>query len=211
MPAWVTCASRPPRCTPTRPRPSCFPFPTTHSPAAAILVASSSPLDQFIVNHPEYFFGQPAESGLVNPNNLAILADHLRCAAFELPFERAAPEFGGAAAAGEILDYLESESVLHTSGGRYHWMAEHFPAECRVTQPAGGFVLWVELPPEVDSVRLFEAARAHGIAIAPGTMFTHTGRYRNFIRLNCGHPMTAKLELAVARLGELVRQQGATV
>jgi DNA-binding transcriptional MocR family regulator len=84
-------------------------------------------------------------------------------------------------------------------------VAEHFPAQCRVTQPAGGFVLWVELPPEVDSVRLFEAARAHGIAIAPGTMFTHTGRYRNFIRLNCGHPMTTKLELAVERLGELVK------
>jgi DNA-binding transcriptional MocR family regulator len=87
-------------------------------------------------------------------------------------------------------------------------VAEHFPAECRVTQPAGGFVLWVELPPKVDSVRLFESARTHGIAIAPGTMFTHTGRYRNFIRLNCGHPMTAKLELAVARLGELVRASG---
>ena len=86
-------------------------------------------------------------------------------------------------------------------------VAEHFPAQCRVTQPAGGFVLWVELPPQVDSVRLFEAARAHGIAIAPGTMFTHTGRYRNFIRLNCGHSMTMKLELAVARLGELIRAQ----
>jgi DNA-binding transcriptional MocR family regulator len=86
-------------------------------------------------------------------------------------------------------------------------VAEHFPAECRVTQPAGGFVLWVELPPLVDSVQLFEAARATGIAIAPGTMFTHTDKYRSFIRLNCGHPMTAKLELAVARLGELVRAQ----
>lgn len=65
-------------------------------------------------------------------------------------------------------------------------------------------MLWVELPPEVDSVALFAAARAQGIALAPGSMFTNTGRYRNFIRLNCGHPMTAKLELAVAQLGELV-------
>jgi DNA-binding transcriptional MocR family regulator len=86
-------------------------------------------------------------------------------------------------------------------------VAEHFPAECRVTQPAGGFVLWVELPPEVDSVRLFEAARDQGIAIGPGPMFSNTGRYRNFIRLNCGHPMTSRLELAVARLGDLVRGQ----
>jgi DNA-binding transcriptional MocR family regulator len=86
-------------------------------------------------------------------------------------------------------------------------VAEHFPAECRLTQPAGGFVLWVELPPEVDSVRLFQAARVQGIAIGPGPMFSNTGKYRNFIRLNCGHPMSARLELAVARLGELVRAQ----
>jgi DNA-binding transcriptional MocR family regulator len=86
-------------------------------------------------------------------------------------------------------------------------VAEHFPAQCRLTQPAGGFVLWVELPPQVDSVRLFEAARDQGIAIGPGTMFSSSGKYRNFIRLNCGHPMTARLELAVARLGELVRAQ----
>ena len=86
-------------------------------------------------------------------------------------------------------------------------VAQHFPSECRLTQPSGGFVLWVELPPQVDSVRLFEAARDHGIAIGPGPMFSNSGRYRNFIRLNCGHPMTARLELAVARLGELVRAQ----
>src|SRR5439155_13020204 len=99
------------------------------SPAVALLVATSSPLDQFIVTHPDYFFGQSPESGLVNPNNLTILADHLRCAAFELPFEQESPQFGRAAGCGEILDFLEAEAVLHSSGGRYHWMAEHFPAE----------------------------------------------------------------------------------
>jgi DNA-binding transcriptional MocR family regulator len=86
-------------------------------------------------------------------------------------------------------------------------VAEHFPEGCRLTQPAGGFVLWVELPQEVDSVRLFEAARAHGIAIAPGSMFTTTDRYRHFIRLNCGHALGSRLQLAVAQLGELVRAQ----
>jgi DEAD/DEAH box helicase domain-containing protein len=98
-------------------------------PAAAVLVASSSPLDQFIVNHPDYFFGQPPESGLVNPNNLTILADHVRCAAFELPFDSEAPLFGQDTACGEILSFLKGEGLVHGSGGRYHWMAEHFPAE----------------------------------------------------------------------------------
>ena len=86
-------------------------------------------------------------------------------------------------------------------------VAEHFPEGCRITQPAGGFVLWVELPEGVDSVRLFEAARAHDIAIGPGPMFSSSDKYRNFIRLNCGHPMSARLELAVAQLGKLVRAQ----
>ncbi len=85
-------------------------------------------------------------------------------------------------------------------------VAEHFPAGCRITQPEGGFVLWVELPEQVDSVELFELARDHQIAIAPGPMFTNTGKYRNFIRLNCGYPFTPRLELAVAKLGELIRQ-----
>jgi DNA-binding transcriptional MocR family regulator len=85
-------------------------------------------------------------------------------------------------------------------------VAEHFPEGCKLTQPAGGFVLWVELPPQVDAVRLFELAREQRIAIAPGPMFTNTTRYRNFIRLNCGNLWTRRLELAVVQLGQLARQ-----
>jgi len=85
-------------------------------------------------------------------------------------------------------------------------VAEHFPAGCRLTQPAGGFVLWVELPPQVDGVRLFELAREARIAIAPGPMFTNSGKYRNFIRLNCGHALTPRLELALAKLGDLAKR-----
>jgi DNA-binding transcriptional MocR family regulator len=85
-------------------------------------------------------------------------------------------------------------------------VAEHFPAGCRITQPAGGFVLWVELPPQVDGVRLFELARDAHIAIAPGPMFTNSGKYRNFIRLNCGHALTPRLELAIAKLGDLAKR-----
>jgi DNA-binding transcriptional MocR family regulator len=83
---------------------------------------------------------------------------------------------------------------------------EHFPPGCRLTQPEGGFVLWVELPQGVDGVQLFQAARAQRIAIAPGPMFTNTGRYQNFIRLNCGHPWTGRMDAAVARLGRLIEE-----
>lgn len=81
---------------------------------------------------------------------------------------------------------------------------EHFPEGCRLTAPEGGFVLWVELPSQVDSVELFRAAREQNIALAPGPMFSASGRFSNFVRLNCGHPWSTRMDLAVARVGELV-------
>lgn len=97
--------------------------------AAAVLVASSNPLDQYIITHPEYFFGRSPESGLVNPDNLLILANHLKCAAFELPFtERDA--FGlPLDATQELLGLIEEDGLLHHAAGRWHWTSEGFPAE----------------------------------------------------------------------------------
>jgi DNA-binding transcriptional MocR family regulator len=76
-----------------------------------------------------------------------------------------------------------------------------FPEGTRITRPAGGFVLWVELPAKVDSLELFRRARDQRIGIAPGPMFTTTKRYSNCIRIGCGHPWTAKLEMALMRIG----------
>ncbi|WP_213996892.1 DEAD/DEAH box helicase [Tepidanaerobacter syntrophicus] len=95
--------------------------------SVSILVASSSPLDQFIINHPEYFFESSPEHGLINPDNLYILVSHIKCAAFELPFVDG-ETFGGENI-NEILAFLENERILRHVGGRWHWMAESFPAE----------------------------------------------------------------------------------
>jgi DEAD/DEAH box helicase domain-containing protein len=95
--------------------------------SAAILVASSSPLDQFLVNHPEYFFEGSPENGLINPDNLLIVVNHIKCAAFELPF-RAGEMFGSYAPA-DALDYLAEVGLLHEVGGTFHWMADSYPAE----------------------------------------------------------------------------------
>jgi DEAD/DEAH box helicase domain-containing protein len=95
--------------------------------SVAILVASSAPLDQYIIHHPEYFFERPPESGVINPNNLVILMSHLKCAAFELPFE--ATERFGLDATIELLEYLEEHNVLHRQNGRYYWTSEVYPAE----------------------------------------------------------------------------------
>jgi DEAD/DEAH box helicase domain-containing protein len=95
--------------------------------SVAVLVASSNPLDQYIVNHPEYFLNQPPEMGLINPENIHILISHLQCAAFELPFG-AAEQFGGHDVS-QILDYLSERGFIHKAGNKWHWTSEAYPAD----------------------------------------------------------------------------------
>jgi len=95
--------------------------------ALSLFIATSDPLDQYMVGHPDYFFGQSPESGLVNPDNLLVMMDHIKCAAFELPFRDGEP-FGTVPVA-EMLEYLGEERVLHHARDRWHWMSEAFPAE----------------------------------------------------------------------------------
>ena len=95
--------------------------------SAAVLVGSSAPLDQFIVNHPDYFFSKSPEKALINPDNLTILINHIECAAFELPFQDG--ETFGRADIGEILKYLEEEKILHHSKEKWYWTSEAYPAD----------------------------------------------------------------------------------
>lgn len=97
--------------------------------AAAVMVASASPLDQFLAHHPEYFFERSPEQALVNPDHLLILLEHLRCAMFELPFQKGE---GFGSLSGEIVDeylqFLLSNSEAHLSNEKYYWMADQYPA-----------------------------------------------------------------------------------
>jgi DEAD/DEAH box helicase domain-containing protein len=95
--------------------------------SVAVLIASALPLDQYLITHPRYFFGQPVEQALLDPDNLAVLANHLTCAAFELPFERGEP-FGTFSDVEAVLDALAEEDVLYRSNGRYTWIGEGYPA-----------------------------------------------------------------------------------
>jgi DEAD/DEAH box helicase domain-containing protein len=95
--------------------------------SVAVLVASSTPLDQYIVNHPEYFLNQPPEMGLINPENIHILLSHLQCATFELPFG-ADERFGGHDVS-EILEYLAERGFIHNAGNRWHWTNDSYPAD----------------------------------------------------------------------------------
>ena len=97
--------------------------------AAAVMVASASPLDQFLAHHPEYFFERSPEQALVNPDHLLILLEHLRCAMFELPFQKGE---GFGALSGETIDeylqFLISNNEAHASQDKVYWMADQYPA-----------------------------------------------------------------------------------
>jgi DEAD/DEAH box helicase domain-containing protein len=109
--------------------------------SAAVLVASSAPLDQFVVRNPSYFFDAPPEHALINPDNLHILVDHVKCAAFELPFTTS--EEYGKHNVQEVLGVLEESGLVHRTGGpddggrvladppegTWQWTNESYPAD----------------------------------------------------------------------------------
>src|SRR5437660_672667 len=97
------------------------------SGSVGVFVASSSPLDQFIVRHPEYFLGTDPEEGLIDPDNLLLLAAHLQAGLFELPFME--DERLGAADVEELLKLFEEDGSATRSAGRWFWSRQAFPAE----------------------------------------------------------------------------------
>ena len=94
--------------------------------SAAVLIASVSPTDQYLVNHPEYFFSRSPESAYVDPDNIYLLTDHLKCAVFELPF-REGESLGGDVT--PLLEMLEEEGVIRHAGDTWYWSDRGYPAE----------------------------------------------------------------------------------
>lgn len=92
--------------------------------------------------------------------------------------------------------HLFSQSILR-----------YFPEGTRLSRPQGGFILWVEFPPGVDTLQLYRTALEHQIATAPGALFSVKERYRNCLRMNCGVPWSDRVEQAIRTLGELAKQQ----
>jgi DEAD/DEAH box helicase domain-containing protein len=94
--------------------------------SVALMIASSGPIDQYIMAHPEYFLTRPPESAHIDPDNLYILMDHMKCAVFELPFSDG-EEFGGPTE--ELLAELQSEGVVRHTGGKWYWADRSYPSE----------------------------------------------------------------------------------
>lgn len=96
-------------------------------PSLGVLVATSQPLDQYIIRNPDFFLHSTPEHARIAPDQLLILLDHVRCAAFELPF-RHNERFGGENLQ-ELLAYLEENGVLHREGETWHWTEDSYPAQ----------------------------------------------------------------------------------
>ena len=95
--------------------------------ALTIMVASSAPLDQYIIQNPDYFFTASPEHALVQPNNLYVLLSHIKCSAYELPFEEN-ETFGDVADTSQFLEYLSENNILRHLDGKFYWMEEELPS-----------------------------------------------------------------------------------
>lgn len=95
--------------------------------SVGVMVASSDPLDQYIVRHPEFFGDAPPEHARIAPDQPVIVLDHIRCAAFELPFT--AGEAFGPVDPTVYLQLLAEDGVVHEEGGRFEWIADAYPAQ----------------------------------------------------------------------------------
>ncbi|HCR72701.1 MAG TPA: ATP-dependent helicase [Anaerolineae bacterium] len=145
-------------------------------PAVSILVASPNPLDQFLAHHPEYFFGRSPEMALLNPNHLLILLEHLRCAIFELPFQKG-DTFGSISdeLLDEYLNFLVSNQESHFSNEKYYWMKDQYPAaniSLRSASPQSFVLTSTDSDGRPITIGTVDGESAHWM-IHPGAIYMH--------------------------------------
>ncbi len=100
------------------------------APSLAMLVASSHPIDQFLAREPRYLFTARAEEARIDPENVDLFLQHLKCAAFEMPFTTQESYFDfDAVVTQDALQYLSTKGAVHKSGQRWHWIADQYPAQ----------------------------------------------------------------------------------
>ncbi len=146
------------------------------TPAAAVLITNSNPLDQFLAHHPEYFFERSPEMALVNPNHLLILLNHLRCAMFELPFQQG-EGFGSLSweLIEEYLQFLLSNNEAHFSNEKYFWMQDAYPAaniSLRSASPRGVVLQSADADGKPMTVGTVDGESANWM-VHPGAIYMH--------------------------------------
>ncbi len=144
----------------------------------SILIANSSGADQYIIQNPKYFLERHSEHAVCNPENLFILTDHIKCAAFELPFSQE-ETFYGSVHTQEILDYLTNERILYNKGNKYHWHVEDIYPASRFSLRSGpreNFMI-IDITQDtkeevIGETNLFSAP----VQLHEGAIYIHQGR-----------------------------------
>ncbi len=143
--------------------------------SVAVLVASADPLDQFLAAHPEYFFGRSPEQALIDPDNPLILLDHLRCAAFELPFST--NETYGRLKLQDLQDYLTfltDQGSLHKSGSKYFWMADQYPAQTISLRSTDSRPILLQVEQNASTITIGQIDRTSALWLThPNAIYLH--------------------------------------
>ena len=147
-------------------------------PSASVLIASASPVDQFIVHHPEFVAGKNPESVQINPDNPLILINHLKCAAFELPFRE--QEGYGKLANAEVLEYLNvlmNLGMLHRDQRKYYWKSTLYPSSGFSIRGISGNPIQI-IQKGRDGVKVIgEVDRSSAKRVVfPGAIYLHNGQ-----------------------------------
>lgn len=144
--------------------------------SAGVLVAGAGPLDQYIVRHPAYFFGHSPEQALIHTDNPSVLEEHVRCAAFEIPF-RDGELLGRAEATTAVLQALEGQGVLRHAAGTWYWMSEAYPA-VEVSLRSGGAGAFTVESREGEQARTIGVVDQHSapLFLHPGAVYMHEGQ-----------------------------------
>jgi len=147
------------------------------TPALSVLVATASPLDQFLAHHPDYFFGKSPEQALIDPDHLLILLNHLRCAMFELPFQKG-ESFGSlpSETIEEYLEFLTANNEAHLSQEKFFWMSDSYPAaniSLRSASPENIILQTTDVPPQ--TIGEIDLASAYWM-VHPKAVYLHEGQ-----------------------------------
>ena len=148
----------------------------TREAALAILVATGGALDQYVIRHPEFLFERSPEHALINPDNVLLLVDHIRCAAFEMPF-RAGERFGESPYTSEVLTLLVEQGEVHAQGSAYFWMGGAYPARAVNLRTSGSDTVAIQA--SGSNGPLVIGAVDHGSAprlVHDGAIYLHEGQ-----------------------------------
>jgi DEAD/DEAH box helicase domain-containing protein len=142
--------------------------------SAVVLVGGPSPLDQYLLSHPQFFFGRTPESALVAPDNPFLLRSHLKCAAFELPIREGESLSPDLETSGLLHEIAEAEGVLHLTQKRWHWMSSGYPAQEVSLRTTSGENLTIQHAESGQAIGVVDKDSVLNL-LYPGAVYLHEG------------------------------------